>query len=148
MWRGLVYVGLVVILQVLVLFHCISFNFSQVQEVYMKVLLCLCHYLQVLNYLWCSKNSNSLIKLLIVSVVSSTFAASSQVCVCPWFVSCLERRFQFAAVKRQMMICRFLPQNDPYKGLAEGEAAHRWFPRSAWCLSLAFPLLVDDLHRE
>lgn len=34
--RGLVYVGLVVILQVLVPFHHISFNFSRVQEVYVR----------------------------------------------------------------------------------------------------------------
>ena len=66
-------------------------------------------------------------------------AAWLQVCVCPWFVSCVERRFEFGAVHlKHVMIYRFLPQKDPWKGLTEA-AVHGWFPRSAWCLSLALP---------
>lgn len=147
---GLVYVGLVVILQVLVLSHCISFNFSRVQEVYVKVLLRLCHCLEVLNHTWCGNTCNGLIKPCMVFLVSSALTAWPQVCVCPWFVSCRERRFEFGAVHlKHMVIRRFIPEKEPWKAMTEGDVVHGWFPRSAWCLSLVLPLPVqrDDLHR-
>lgn len=49
----LVFVGLIVILQMLVLFHHIHTNFSLTQEVSIRALLCLCHCEYVLNYMWC-----------------------------------------------------------------------------------------------
>lgn len=59
---GLVFVALIVILQVLVLFHHIPFNISPAQQISIRALLCLCHCKCVLNYLWCGNTCNAFIK--------------------------------------------------------------------------------------
>lgn len=63
---GLVFVGLIVILQALVLFHHIPFSFRRAQEVSIKALLCLCLYKYVLNYLWGGNTCNAFIKFCVV----------------------------------------------------------------------------------